>query len=115
MRILARNRVFAFGAAVAAMLALSLAAPATANAASPARTVQPLANVVVPDEVGQNVGIAIDDLLARGFRLGFRQTVDRVCAHDEFEVIRQSPTAGSVVPAGTVVTLTFVVYPPNCP
>ena len=115
MRIFARNRVFAFGMAVAGMLALSLAAPAAANAASRAQTVQVQASVVVPNEVGKNVGVAINDLLSLGFGLGFRQVRDNVCLHDEFEVIRQSPAAGSVVPAGTVVTLTFVVYPPNCP
>ena len=120
MPIPVRNRVFAFGAAVAATLALWPVAPATANAvpanAAPlARTVQPQANVVVPNEVGKNVGIAINDLLARGFRLDFRQTRDNFCNRTEFEVVRQSPAAGSVVPAGTVVTLTFAVWPDICP
>jgi hypothetical protein len=115
-----RNRVLAFGAAVAATLALWLAVPTAANAvpvnaAPPAGIVQPQANVVVPNEVGKNVGIAINDLLARGFGLGFRETRDNTCNRDEFEVVRQSPVAGSVVPAGTTVTLTFVVWPDICP
>lgn len=82
---------------------------------TPARTVQPQATVVVPNEVGKNAGIAIDDLPARGFGLGFRQTLDKFCLHSEFEVVRQNPATGSVVAAGSVITLTFVVYPPNCP
>jgi PASTA domain-containing protein len=115
MRISVRNRVFALGAAVATMLALSLASPATANAAPPARAALPQAAVVVPNEVGKNVGTAIDDLLALGFGLGFRETLDRFCNRREFTVVRQDPAAGSVVPAGSVVTLTFVVWPDICP
>jgi beta-lactam-binding protein with PASTA domain len=115
MRILARSRVFALGAAVATMLALSLTSAATVNAAPPAQTALPQANVVVPNEVGKNVGNAIDDLLARGFGLGFRETLDRFCNRREFTVVRQDPAAGSVVPHGSVVTLTFVVWPDICP
>jgi beta-lactam-binding protein with PASTA domain len=110
-----RNRVFAVGAVLATTLALSLVAPATANAASPARRVQPQATVVVPDEVGKNLGPAIDDVLAHGLGLAFGEYKDRVCWYSPYEIVRQSPAAGTVVNTGTVVTLTFAVPPKICP
>ena len=114
VRISVRNRVFALGGAAASVLALSLAAPASANAAPPAPTVRSQATVV-PNEVGKNVGTAISDVQAAGLRVDFRQTIDVVCEFGKFEVTDQRPAAGSVVDAGSVVTLTFVVRPKICP
>jgi hypothetical protein len=108
------NRAFAFGVAVAAVLGLSLSAPATAGAAHPGRAAQAVraqASVVVPNVVGENVGVAIHDLQVAGFGLGFVQYNDNLCFYDRYEVIRQNPSAGSVVDAGSVVTLTFAVPP----
>ena len=69
------------------------------------------ATVVVPNVVGENVGVAISQLQALGFGLGFRQFNDNLCAFDPFEVTRQSPAAGTSVAPGSVVTLTFAVRP----
>jgi PASTA domain len=115
MRISVPHRVFALCAAVAAMLALSPAAPVIANAAPTARTVQPQATVTVPDVVGKNVGIAINELQARGLVPAFKETQDNFCRRREFQVVHQSPAAGSRVAVGSVVTLTFVVWPRICP
>ena len=67
--------------------------------------------MIVPNVVGENVGIAIDQLQAAGFGLGFKQYNDNSCAYNKYEVIRQSPAAGSAVAPGAVVTLTFAVWP----
>lgn len=56
--------------------------------------------MVVPNVVGENVGVAISDLQAAGFGLGFKQFNDNNCFYNKFEVIKQSPTAGSAVAAG---------------
>lgn len=113
MRIPVWSRVAALGTAVAAVLTLSLAAPASAGPAPAVRAAQ--ATAVVPDVVGENVGVAINDLQAAGFGLGFQQFTDRLCQFDPFEVTRQNPSAGSVVAAGSVVTVTFAVRPKICP
>lgn len=114
MRSPLRHRLLTLGAAVAATLALVQAAPATAGTASSARTspaARAQASVVVPNVVGQNVGVAISVLQSAGFGLGFSQFTDNVCMYDPFEVVRQTPAAGSVVAPGSVVTVTFAVRP----
>jgi beta-lactam-binding protein with PASTA domain len=119
MRSSVRNRVFALGATATAVLALSLAGPATADAApaaSNAQAVQAAASVVVPNVVGDNVGIGIDVLQAAGLGLGFEQFTDNLCDFAPFEVTDQTPAAGAVVAAGSVVTMTFAVRPKHpCP
>jgi hypothetical protein len=111
MRIPLHRRVFILGAAVTSVLGLSLAVPATAGAAPSAQAVRAQATVVVPNVVGENVGVAIHDLQVGGFGLGFKQYKDNACDYGKYEVIRQSPAAGSFVDAGSVVTLTFAVRP----
>lgn len=69
------------------------------------------ASVVVPNVVGENVGVAISRLQALGFGLGFRQFTDNRCDFDPFEVTKQSPAAGTSVAPGSVVTVTFAVRP----
>jgi len=86
------------------------AAPAMDSRVAPG-AVRAQATVVVPNVVGENVGVAISDLQTAGFGLGFRQYNDNVCFYNKYEVIKQSPTAGSAVAAGSVVTLTFAVWP----
>jgi hypothetical protein len=103
--------------AVGAAATLSLGTIPAASAASGSHSlvapgqVRAQATVVVPNEVGKNVGIAIDDLLAGGFGLGFKQYNDNNCSYDNYEVTKQSPAAGSVVAPGSVVTLTFAKWP----
>ncbi|GAB6903683.1 PASTA domain-containing protein [Kineosporia succinea] len=97
------------GTAIA--LSLGTVSPASAAPTRVTGAAQTQATVIVPDEVGKNVGIAIDDLLAAGFRLGFKEYKDNNCSYDRWQVIRQSPAAGSSVPEGSVVTLTFAVWP----
>jgi len=105
------------------LLAVGMAATlsmGTASAASAAPAVHPLvvpgalraqATVLVPDVVGENVGVAIHDLQVAGFGLGFKEYRDNSCDYNKYEVIKQSPTAGSAVAPGSVVTLTFAVWP----
>jgi PASTA domain-containing protein len=106
--------------AIAMAATLSMSTISAASAASAAPAVHPLvapgavraqATVLVPNVVGENVGVAISDLQAAGFGLGFKQYNDNVCFYNKFEVIKQSPTAGSSVAPGSVVTLTFAVWP----
>jgi beta-lactam-binding protein with PASTA domain len=76
-----------------------------------AGAVRAQATVVVPNVVGENVGVAISQLQALGFGLGFKQFNDNLCAFDPFEVTKQSPAAGTSVAPGSTVTLTFAVRP----
>jgi len=112
---------------VAPLLAMGAAATlsmGTISAASATPAVHPLAapgavraqaTVVVPKVVGENLGVAIDDLQAAGFGIGYQQYNDNLCTYDPYEVIRQNPAAGSAVAAGSVVTITYAVPPPICP
>ncbi|GAA3602495.1 hypothetical protein GCM10022223_17830 [Kineosporia mesophila] len=113
-----RTRLFGLTAAATAVLALSLATSATADAAPAAsrgarttQSAQVQATVIVPNEVGKNVGVAINDLISAGLGLGFREYHDNVCDYAKYQVIQQSPAAGTAVAPGAVVTLTFAVRP----
>jgi PASTA domain len=103
---------------MAATLSMGTISAASAASAAPAMhppvaagAVRAQATVVVPNVVGENVGVAISRLQAAGFGLGFRQYNDDRCDYNKYEVVEQSPTAGSAVAAGSVVTLTFAVWP----
>ena len=99
----------------AATLSIGTFSAATAAPSVPSQVasgaVRAQATVVVPNVVGENVGVAISRLQALGLGLGFRQFNDNLCAFDPFEVTKQSPVAGTSVAPGTVVTLTFAVRP----
>ncbi|WP_412749792.1 PASTA domain-containing protein [Krasilnikovia sp. M28-CT-15] len=114
MQTFLRKRTLAVGAAFSAVLALGLAAPAGAYAASSTRAVQAAqaqATVTVPDVVGDYVDVAFYSLQAAGLNTTFVQYKDYVCDYTQYTIVRQSPTAGSSVAAGTYVRISFAVRP----
>jgi len=117
MRIPLRNSVSTLGAVAAAALTLSLAAPATADAATPARGAQAVraqATVVVPNVVGDDVNTAFNVLQADGLYFYSVQYNDHLCTYNNNEVIKQNPAAGSTVAAPSTVTVTVAVQPAGC-
>jgi beta-lactam-binding protein with PASTA domain len=108
-----KSSVRAFGTILTTLLALVLAAPAGAQASPPARTEQ--AAVTVPDVVGEYFDVAFYALQGAGLNTSFEEYKDKVCRYEEYTVVKQNPVAGSVVEAGTYVTIYFSVWPQNCP
>ena len=64
--------------------------------------------VVVPDVIGQDFITANQELTAAGFQVSSEQVDDPSGQFTEGQVWRQSPAAGSEVPAGSVVIISIV-------
>ncbi|MEN3360349.1 MAG: hypothetical protein V7637_4331 [Mycobacteriales bacterium] len=99
---------------LAAALALGTVTAASAPAAAAPRNsaVTPFSTVVVPNVIGLGEVQAINVLVGAGLGTPIRHGVF-TCDFSTNTVIDQNPGSNTVVPAGTVVTLTIARFPPR--
>jgi len=111
MNALKPRRALGVLTAVAGATILSLTG-ATAAVAAP----MPLASVVVPDVVGDQVNVAISTLNSVGLTATVATFVDNFCNFTWFEVTREVPGAGSTVEVGSSVRISVPIPPTHpCP